>query len=308
VRRALAGLAMACCVASPDAASGFSVFAPGTADPVGGAGRWNAEDYAGTGLHDGLQVAVDASLVTELVASEDDLPVLRQAIEVAFGMWESPALQFEIEHDSPLAERGTRDGAEIDVFAVPGDDPVWIGNTFFGVAYVSWESVANRLLTNGQTSAGHVIVGADLFLNSTRLLETQAQFGLPLSLSAFALTRLLAHEIGHGLGFDHPNVAESWDLDADPLDVETIDPLDPTAGLAVSPFFDTGAIMSNQPCGPVLTLCSALFAQTLRPDDRMGRDVLYPVVPEPATAFAVVVGLAALATGRRAACARRGPP
>lgn len=285
-------------------AAAFSVFAPLGDLPLVGAGRWNAESYQGTGLHDGIQVAVDPSLVSGLEVADEDIPVLRGAIDTAFGMWENGALRFDVAHDSPGARRGTEFGAEIDVFAVPGDDPVWLGNTFFGVTYVSWSYVPDRLLTNGETSAGYVITGADIFLNTTRLLDAQREYGLPLSLSAFAVTRLLAHEIGHGLGFDHPNETVNYDVDQDPLDVESIDPRDPLAGLAVSPFFDQGAIMSNRPCGPDVLVCSAVFYQSLRPDDRMGRDVLYPYVPEPGTLAALGLGLAALAAHRRAAPSR----
>ncbi len=55
--------------------------------------------------------------------------------------------------------------------------------------------------------------------------------------------------------------------------------------------------MSNEPCGGPFRetgICPALFLQALTSDDRLGRDVLYPV-PEPGVAASIGVALLALA-------------
>jgi hypothetical protein len=299
-------------VAAPQAASGFAVLLDEQIvvhELVREAARWDAGTSIPRGLAGGLQVAIDPSVANDLAVEPEDVATLEQAIENAFAMWESGVIRFEIEHDSPLAQRDPESGLEIDVFAVPASDPAFVGLEAFGRTFVEFEFEDDRLLTNGRTVRGFRILGADIFLNTTRLLETQEQYGLPAGIAAFALTRLLAYEVGHALGLHHPNEQRNIDYDFDPLDVELVAPADPFTGLLASQAFDGGAIMSNKPCGPVLTPCNALFYQALRPDDRLGRDVLYGVpVPEPASPWLAVAAFGALAveSSARRVGARRG--
>ncbi len=270
------------------------------------AARWNAEDFDGTGLYDGIQVAVHPSFASDLGAVEpEEFALVEQAIVKAFAAWGNDALSFELDFDSPLAEIGAEVGAEIDLITLPGDHPFFAGTPFFGLADFDLTFVPGRLLTNGTRTDGYVITGADVYINIDNVLRVAEEFGLPIGLLAIALTRLLMHEIGHGLGFDHPNEARNFDTDFDPTNEVEVDPLDPFAGLMESRFFDTGAIMSNDPCGGEITVaCSPLFFNSLQPDDRLGRDVLYPV-PEPSRLMLQVASLVALLALRRLRGSRR---
>lgn len=93
--RLFACVAVGTFVATPHAAGAFALIYDSDDDPVASvrvAPRWDAEPYLGKGLHDGLQVAVHPSLASDLEVAPDDVPLLEQAIESAFGMWENDAL------------------------------------------------------------------------------------------------------------------------------------------------------------------------------------------------------------------------
>lgn len=265
---ALAALAL---LLAPSGAEAFATQLPLRETP-----RWNAEPYRGTGLHDGIQVGVEPGLANAFGLEPAEVTLLEQAILAAFAAWESPVLRFDVNLDAPVV-RGTQpgEGFEIDVLALPGDDPLFAGSEFFGRASSSADFVAGRLLTNGQRTDGLVIVGGDIYLNVDNILAFRDVFALTPEQRAAAFQRLLMHEIGHLLALGHPNdlVGDGIDSDDDPLSPVVVDPCDVEAGLRFSFFFDRDAVMSNAP-----TLAGILVTAP-RPDDAAGRDVLYPVAP-----------------------------
>src|SRR5262249_43773207 len=142
------------------------------------AARWSAEADpfgSGTGLHDGIQVAVESGFAANLgIAELADLYDVSEAslidltavtVRAAFRMWETPALRFDVEIDGPAVE-GPRVGREIDVFARP------VPLQLFGYTNAAYQLADERLLTNGQRLPGYVMLGADVFINTTRVLAS----------------------------------------------------------------------------------------------------------------------------------------
>jgi hypothetical protein len=239
---------------------------------------------------DGQRVVLDVASMPGFGAALSPIPeeiaAANQVVADAFAAWESPALQFNVSLEDPGVEGLTAPnpnaGFDIDVFAVPESHPAFSGTGFFGVASVSSQNVPSRLLTNDQSFPGSIIVGADVYINIDMVLPLKTGI---IEVDAAALQRLLMHEIGHALGFGHPNdnnpfiVATNLDTDNDPLNAMIINPADPFADLMVSPFPDNEAVMSNRPCGePPVLPCLALL-NPLQNDDLAARDVLYPDLP-----------------------------
>lgn len=248
--------------------------------PDDAAVRWSAAHHAaidGAGLYDGIQVAIEPDFAEKLARAvtgttdPTDVADISAALAGSFRAWESPVLRFEVTFDG-AAERGEQLGSELDVFLVPETDEVFTNNNYFGVTFTDSARVTDRLLTNGVVSPGAAITGSDIFINETILANVAPGLTRPQQLAA--LQRLMMHEIGHALGFHHPNefAQSNYDTDSDPLNVMDIDPDDPTAGLQLSPNVNPNSVVSNRP-----TQLDALFFTSLQHDERGGRDVLYPL-------------------------------
>lgn len=300
-RVASAGVVAMLLLVCPQRVPAFSVlFQHGSsaAELASTAARWSAEPDPfgrGTGLHDGIQVAVEANFAANLGAdviaglyhvSESLITEKTEAaVRAALRMWETPALRFDVAMGGPAVE-GPSVGMEIDLFArsFPTD-------TFFGYTDVSALPAAERLLTNGQRFAGDVIVGADVYINRDRILggaQILAAYGVPLDSLQAALQILIAHEVGHAIGLAHPNQATFLDTDSDPFNVMRINPFDPFGDLIISSISPNisgmlwpimwGGVSQADP-STLLALIGRLSNPVLTADDRAGRDVLYPAFP-----------------------------
>lgn len=245
------------------------------------AARWSAEPDPfgyGTGLHDGLQVAVAHDFAARLgIIEPEEVAEVAQVIRQAFEAWQTPDLHFDIDFTREPMEGTTNDGNggfEFDLFAVPTTHPALAKENYFGLTFQNREKATGRLLTNGLRLDGLVITRVDIYINVDLVL----QFGklLPHEQQGQALQRLLMHEIGHGLGLGHPNLYTSqnanFDTDQDPFNPMILDPLRPFEALLYSEQRNPRAILSNDRT----RVGSYLFYTELQEDDRGGRDALYP--------------------------------
>jgi hypothetical protein len=299
LRILLVGIALAL-VAGTRPASAFSILTDGfgARSSLEQAARWDASPTAPASLADGIQVAFETDFIARLGVTDPGLAgLVEDGIRASFAEWENGGLAFDLTFDGPVVE-GIGVGAEIDVFVAPGGDPRLCGS-IGGCAWWVLDWSSTRQLTNGLVEPGWVITGIDIYIDGTTF-STLFSISDPLATLAI-LQRTLIHETGHGIGLHHPTDpgAVNYDTDFDPLNEMPVDPLDPAAGFLVSPFVDCLSIMT-----PNSGICdaSAILQTTLLPDDRGGRDVLYPVVPEPARlalALAAALGLALARSARR---------
>ena len=243
--------------------------------------RWSAtEAVSGRGLADGkISVFVTPNFAENIAiavtgsATLQDVADIEAAVQAAFDAWESPVLQFELTFDG-AAVRGESVGGEIDLFDVLSTDPDFASSgANFGVTFMSWSFLPNRLLTNGSVLAGNSIIGADILIATDRLALIAPAFTREQQLRLFQ--RLIMHELGHAIGLHHPHDGPSinYDSDTNPNNAILIDPSNPLATMALSPNLDTLAVLNQIPSD-----INALFYTSLRNDDRGGRDVLYPAL------------------------------
>jgi hypothetical protein len=236
------------------------------------AARW----VDGFGLEDGIQVGVEAGFEAALgIDTPEQVALVRGAIVDSFEAWENPALHFEVTFDVPVA-RGAELGYEIELLAVPWEDPLFAGELWFGLAEQALTWSDDRHLTNGMLAPGWVVWGGDVYINSTLVLGASALLNNDQE-RLDALQRLVTHEVGHVLGLGHPNYG-GFDTDLDPLNAMPIDPSDPYANLFWQGNYDPTAVMAASPCGGGVNVCPAFFVKDLQPDDVAGRDALYPVL------------------------------
>lgn len=301
----------------PAAAAAFSLLPDPRTGSVAGdldfAARWSPEpDPFGfdTGFHDGIQVAVAHDFAERLELTDPaEIELLRATVVRAFAAWQTPELRFDVDFArvpvEGINQGGGDAGWEFDLFAVDETHPVFADENYFGYTLLRHRAAEDRLLSNGRRADGRVIIAVDIFVNVDLLLPLARI--LPLPQQAAALQRLLMHEIGHGLGFGHPNTFNTfnnhYDTDEDPFNPMVIAALDPALGLMFTDDRNARAVMSNDrsQIGP------HLFFTELQHDDRGGRDALYPslqVCPgdcsgDGATDVAELVTLIAVALGER---------
>lgn len=290
------GLALVIVALSTSSASGFSLTPWRWDEPIhlDHAVRWSVTDSAfvdtgSRGLGGGLEYALDDRFCDWMRPYIVDEPTpscaeIRAAVGRAFSRWgaEHPQLKFVDVTDQVTARLAERDGssgggAEVDVFAAQhfqDHNPRFRDAT----AYARVLSRNSRPQgTNGQRMPGETITEVDIVIDvrgcSYLDPELTGTFDEPCS----HLPSLMMHEIGHGLGLDHPYEFPNYHSEDDPTKPIEIDCENPTRGLQVIDNHDAHAVMANGISSYHFHRRLGHDRAHLRPDDIGGRNFLYPV-------------------------------
>lgn len=233
--------------------------------------RWDAR--AGGALADGIQVTIRPGIAAAIGISDPTLAARIDAAVVAgVAAWSSPVLDFDITFGTGASEITIGVGAS-----------QFLG----GHTEITRTFSAGRSLTEGTVVPGLAFSNARITLNQGSLTSMFVSVNFELALGG--LQRLVSHELGHALGLGHPT--DVWEynvvVDATGALVTDADAVDDTAIMV--PFGSLPGLLVG-------------FDPALRPDDLVGRDVLYPhLAPEPRGLALGAAGIAGAALGRRRA-------
>lgn len=246
--------------------------------------RWSAGPDPSHSLYGGIDVRIDPGFIPGFGRDAAESQVLLDATFAAFDAWEAakPALDFNV-------SVGT--GGEINLFSTTSADPLAQGNLFSGLAIPLFHNRSNLYLTDGTIISGREITGGTIYFVTDRyngVVDSLISLGLigPNDLGA-NMQQLMMHEIGHLLGFGHPNdpFATNWDTDGDSTTVIPANLGPPWLELIPNTQVPDAVMNGLQ---RVTTNRNFLTA-----DDLSGLNVLYPT-PEPSVAVLWMVMAGAL--------------